>query len=40
MTVGGIAVPAILGMDVLLKTGSKLDLSRLQFLCGGRTLPL
>ena len=40
VTVGGIAVPAILGMDVLLKTGSKLNLSRLQFLCEGRTLPL
>ena len=33
-------VPAILGINVQLKTGGKLDVSWLQLLCGGRTLPL
>ena len=40
VTVVAIQVPAILGMDFLLRTRASLDMQGMKLTCGGRTVPL
>ena len=40
VTVAAIQVPAILGMDFLLRTRASLDMQGMKLTCGGRTVPL